>query len=274
MKGVVCVPLAAVVIGAPVAGASPYAVEVMSYDAGANPDGSIGDGSVALGEPERVTGDGTAFEGVVTPFNPAYLDEEVATVGAGGHLTVRFDHAVLDDALNPFGIDAIIFANEGFVDQDYPNGYTGDATLFRDSFGPAEAAARIEISQDNMTWHLVTVSILDLYPVLGTPGTDFTRPVDPSLTIDDFDDMHLPDIAAAYGGSGGGFGFDISSTGLGWFQYLRVSNDDPTLAAFEVDAFSDVSAVPAPSTLLAPLALSLVRRPRRRDRVCCEPLSA
>lgn len=259
-----CAALAAVGVVAPAASASPYAVEVMSYDAGSNPDGLVGDGTAALGEPSRITDVGGPFESVVTPFNPAFGAGELTSVGYGGHLTVRFDHAVMDDALNPFGVDAILFSNEGFVDMDYPNNFTGDATLFRDSFGPAESAATIEISQDGSAWYEVGTFIIDLYPTLGTPGTDFTKPVDPSLVVEDFDNMYLSDFDTVYAGSGGGFGIDMASTGLAWFQYIRVSNNDDTLAAFEIDAFSDVNAVPAPSTLLVPLALSLARCPRRR----------
>lgn len=256
--------LAAGVVGAPAAFAfSPYATSVMSYDAGSNPDG-VTDAANALGAPERITSDGTPFEGVVTPFNPAFGSDEIVTVGFGGHLTVGFDHAVQNDALNPYGIDLLIFANEGFIDQDFPNGFTGDTQLFRDVFSP-ESAAFIEVSQDGTVWHEVGSFIIDLFPTLGTDGTDFTRPVDPTLTLDDFDNSFLPDIETLYDGSGGGFGIDLADVGLDWIQYVRLSNLDDSLFAFEVDAFSDVAAVPSPSTFTVPLLCALGARRRRRE---------
>ncbi|GJM18383.1 MAG: hypothetical protein DHS20C14_05960 [Phycisphaeraceae bacterium] len=250
--------MAAGAVGSSVAIASPFASSVVSYDAGSNPDGSPNDGTQALGAPTADNGFGT-----VTPFNPAFDSADVVSVGFGGHLTVAFDHRVENDALNPFGVDLLIFANEGFVDQDFPNGFTGDTTLFRELFSP-EAAATIEVSQDGVDWHFVTTSYIDLWPTLATPGADFTRPVDPTLTIDDFDNSFLSGIESLYGGSGGGFGIDLDDVALDWIQYVRLTNEDDSLFAFEVDAFSDVAAVPAPSTLLPASLFVLAFSSRRR----------
>lgn len=259
MRYRVCAAVAAGAVGMPAAIASPFATDVMSYDPGSNFDGPLTDGTAALGEPTRDTG-----LGVATPFNPAFSSSHVVSVGFGGHLTVGFDHAVQDDALNPYGIDLIIFANEGFIDQGFPNGFTGDATLFREVFAP-ESAATIEVSQDGIHWEDVGTFIIDLWPTLGTAGTDFTRPVDPSLTIEDADNLDLAGLTALYGGSGGGFGIDLAVTGLAWIQYVRVSNLDDSLLAFEVDGFADVTAVPGPggaAPLLVVCALASARRRR------------
>ncbi len=254
----VCAAWAAGAVGSSVAFAAPFASSVVSYDAGSNPDGGATNANSALGAPTSDDGFGT-----VTPFNPAFSSSSVVSVGFGGHLTVRFDQQVENDALNPFGVDLLIFSNEGFVDADFPNGFTGDTALFRELFVP-EAAATIEVSQNGSVWHHVTTDFIDLWPTLATPGADFTRPVDPSLTVDDFDNSFLPDIESLYAGSGGGFGIDLDDVGLDWIQFVRLSNNDDSLFAFEVDAFADVAAVPAPSVFLPAPLFVLASASRRR----------
>lgn len=259
MRFRVCAAWAAGAVGSSVACAAPFASSVLSYDAGSNPDGGATTAANALGAPTL----SNSF-GDITPFNPAFGANEVVSVGFGGHLAVGFDHRVENDPLNPFGIDLLIFSNEGFVDNGFPDGFTGDTTLFRELFAP-EAAATIEVSQDGSVWHHVTTEFIDLWPTLATPGADFTKPVDTALAIDDFDNSFLPDIEALYDGSGGGYGIDLDDVGLDWIQYVRLSNNDDSLFAFEVDAFADVAAVPTPSTFLsAPLfVLALSSRHRR-----------
>jgi len=84
---------------------------------------------VTLGAPERFTGEGI-FEGVVSPFNPAYGTDEIFSMGRGGFLVVEFDEAVEDDPRNPFGIDLIVFGNAGFIDAAYPAGIVGGLGAF------------------------------------------------------------------------------------------------------------------------------------------------
>src|SRR5688572_14673803 len=61
----------------------------------------------ALGEPSRFTGG--QFPCAVDPFSPAYLPEQLVSIGAGGSLTLHFDAGIPNDPSNPFGLDFIVF---------------------------------------------------------------------------------------------------------------------------------------------------------------------
>lgn len=244
----------------------PWADAVVSYDAGANPAGGYTDDSTALGSPERFTGEATPFPGVVGLFSPAFGADEIVSIGAGGWLTVRFDEPVVDDASNPFGLDLLVFGNAGIIGP----GVAGDPPAM---FGVG-GVATIEVSADGVDWRPLGARHLDLFPTLGyqdsgpfdaAPGsvlTDFTRPVDPSITLADFAGLTNAQIAALYDGSGGGVGFDLAGTGLAEIFFVRVSN--LSADAFEIDALADVS-VPSPAGVLvmAPAGAFLYRRKRR-----------
>ncbi len=80
----------------------PFAVEVIDYSPApgvfvCNPQ--FNDPQRALGAP---VGGGTVN---------ADLSSLVTLGGFGGSITLRFDHPVEDDLLNPFGVDAIVFSN-------------------------------------------------------------------------------------------------------------------------------------------------------------------
>jgi len=244
------------------AGAGVYGSSLESYSAGTGLNPAYTDSNAALGEPTRFTGVGI-FPGAVTPFNPAYLTSEVVQVGRGGHLTVKFDHAVTDDPSNPFGVDLLVFGNSFYSDPTYPAGIA--AALFA-------GGGKVEVSADGSDWRLVPIINADgAFPTLGysdlndpyslVPGTllsDFTRPVDPSF---DAIGKNFAQISAAYAGSGGGTGIDLASVGLTSARYVRISTDlnSPTIPS--IDGFSDVA--PAPGTLSL-LALATIAARRRR----------
>lgn len=271
MKHVLFVALAS---ASATAGLSPFAVEVMEYNGGANAAAGYTDGNTALGSPERFTGEGV-FPSGVTPFNPAFGTDELVSVGAGGHLTLRFERAITNSAANAFGVDFIVFGNAGFVDQswfdaDPSNDGTGVLGSAPTLFGGG-GTAQVWVSADNISWSLATITSLDLFPTLGyqdygvtapgAPGaveTDFTRAMDPSLTLESLAGMDFDDLRALYGSSGGGIGIDISGTGLSSASYVKFVNAGG--AAFEIDA---VAVVPAPGALLtAGLGLMALRRRR------------
>jgi hypothetical protein len=250
-----------IVFGCSGAAASPFAVEVVSYDQGSNAVGSFTDANSALGSAERFTGEGV-FPSGVTPFNPAFGADEVVSVGSGGQLTLRMGTAISDLASNPFGVDFIMFGNAGFIDQSFfdadpGNDGTGVLGANPSLFG-AGGVAEVWVSADGVQWELAAVTAIDLFPTLGyqdydvtTPGsegsvpTDFTRAMDPSLTLADLAGLSYAELLAVYGSSGGGVGIDISGTGLGSVEFVRFINNDS--AAFEIDA---VAAVPTPGALL------------------------
>jgi hypothetical protein len=236
--------------------AGPWAEVVDSYDPGLSPTAGFTDPTVALGSPERFTGEGV-FPGAVTMFNPPFAADEIVSIGEGGQLTVQFGSPVVDDPAHPFGIDLIIFGNSGFIDGGFPNGQmTTPATLFGADF------ATVEVSADGANFFPIggmadalfpTQGYLDVSPFQGTAGnlpTDFRKPMDPSLTLSSFDGLTYADALALYDGSGGGTPIDIAGAGLGSISYVRVSvPDDGNATTFnnaEIDAFA---IVPEPGTL-------------------------
>ena len=242
--------------------ASPFASQVVSYTAGSNPQPGAVDPNSALGSPGRATGSG-AFDGDVTPFNQPYAGSDVVSIGAGGSLVVRFDHPVADDASNPYGIDLLVFGN-AFLGLDFGTGLADGTLLFPEP-------GLISVSQDGVTWFDVPGLFADgsLFPTAayqdppgpfdfgGTIPTSYTRPVNPALGAADFAGLTAAQIAALYGGSGGGTGIDLASLGLPWIEYVRVSQLASDTWSTEVDAFADVPE-PGAATLFGVAALGLV----------------
>ena len=229
---------------------SPFATAVASYAPGIGPAAGFTNPAVALGSPERFTGEGLIPQ-AVTPFQPAFRPDEVVSIGMGGSLVLAFDHDVVDDPRNPFGIDLLLFGNAFFGDMAAPAGVVGG--LFAEG-------GTIAVSPDGVTWTLVpsiaadgafpTLGWLDTTPYATTPGTaptDFTRPVDPALRRAGMVGLDWSALLLAYDGSGGGAGIDLATIGLASIRYVRI--DGPTTFGIspEVDAVSDVApASPSP----------------------------
>ncbi len=233
-------------------GDDPFADQATSYDPGANPAAGYTDPSTTLGPPERFTGEGI-FPGVVSVFNPPWGTDEIVSIGAGGHLVVRFDTPVTDDPANPFGIDLLVFGNTGFIDA---GGVAGG--LFGNDGGV------IEVSADGTTWFVIegvaadgplpTIGYLDAGPYDTEPGgvlSDFTRPIDPAVGPGDVTGLTYGDILALYAGSGGGAGVDLATVGLAAICCVRITNpgDPKVTPAIEIDALSDVAPVFAAADL-------------------------
>lgn len=247
---------------------NPWADQVVSYTQGTGVSGGYNDPSRALDSPSRFTPDPTPeFSSVVSPFAPAYLADQVVSVGAGGSLTLRFDEPVANDANNPFGVDLLVFGNS-FYAVNFATGITNGAV------GGSNASGVIEVSQDGLAWSIVTgVRPDSLFPTLGysdvadpfstVPGdvtSDFTRPVNPAF---DAAGLNYAGVLAGYEGSGGGVGVSLDSVSLPWINYVRLSLPLGASGTFEVDGVSDVAAIPAPATLLlAPLMFVAHRRRR------------
>lgn len=242
----------------------PWAIQVIAYNPGSNPEPGYLNPNVVLGEPARFTG-ANIWPGAVTPFNPPWTPDEILSIGAGGSLTVAFDQPLTNDSNHLFGVDLIIFGNGGFIDDAWPGGVVGG--LLQD--GPFT----VSVSTDGI--HFVTLPELHydaMFPMLGysdlmnpyatQPGAvlaDFTKPVDPSLSYGDFLGKTFSDIVALYDGSGGGIPIDIAAAGLSAVHYVRI--DVLTGASsVEIDAFA---LVPEPATLpFALLVLGVLRRKR------------
>ena len=233
----------------------PWATEVVSYTPGTNAASALQDPISALGEPSRTNG-----TSAITPFSASFQTTDLVSIGAGGELTVAFDHPVTDDPLDPFGVDLLVFGNAFFT----TSGGTASGGIFGEP-------GLISVSQNGTVFfEVLGVFADDLFPTMGftdSPGTiptDFTRPVDPLLTAGSFTGLDLAGISLLYDGSGGGAGVDISTVGLDWIQFVRVSQPASDAFSTEVAGFADVAAIPEPSILvllgLSLAVLSAVRR--------------
>lgn len=250
-----------------------YADEVVSYDAGSTPIPGYTDPQTVVGSPTRFSGESFGFPCVVSPFSPPFEPDEFVSIGEGGQITLRFEEPIRNDAANLFGVDLIAFGNGGFADFDYPNGVNGAPPV---TFG-VDANMRVSISADGVDFFLVggdfsegffpADGYLDGGPYDTSPGTvlsDFGKPVNPALTLDDFAGLSLSQIRTLYDGSGGGTPIDIAAAGLAEASFVRIEllddGDANTSLNVEVDA---LSAVPEPGTLLALLLMTFACAHRR-----------
>lgn len=252
--------------GSAARGQDPWADQVVSYAPGDGAAFGYTNPLVALGEPARMTG-APPFVGAVTPFNPPWLPQQIVSIGAGGHLTLRFDEPITDNPAHPFGVDFILFGDGFFIDGSYPHGVV--AGLFAD--GPftvavsADGSHFVPLTGAFTTGLFPTLGYLDLTgpydPNPGSVPTDFTRPVDPDLTLNDFLGRTFAEVVTLYAGSGGGVPFDLDGTGLGAIHYLRI-DVPPGAGSVEIDALAVVpEPLSAAAFLLVALAALRLRRP-------------
>ncbi len=234
----------------------PWADYVVNYNAGINPEpGYVSPGTAALGAPERVTGENHTFPfpSDVTMFNTPYGFDEIVSIGAGGELVVRFDQPIVNAPHHAFGVDLIVFGNTFFATSDFVVG---------NIVGDNREPATVEVSSDGTNWFDVTPAADSLFPTQGftdalifgtdenfqpsgTIPADFLRPVNPSLTINDFLGLTYAEALALYDGSGGGTPIDIGPTGLLEASYVRIRVPEGAQHSAEIDAFV---AVPEPGT--------------------------
>ena len=266
------------VLDVPMAAESPYGWRVV--------DSNVSTGNDSFDDVENVLGRPTAYMhgqwgGPVSPYNPAWKEGELLTLqGEDDFVVIEFDHDVVDDPNNPFGLDFIVFGNAfgvGRTDEYYtpdmgPNGisFSGDGT---------PEPGLVEVSQDGETWYAFSDGPFcdDFAPTLGfayddaNPDTalysgnrwwgkmtDACYPVDPSLSWADLQGLTLAEVAKRYNSSAGGTGYDIgrlplplNAQGRKWFRYVRISGmesetpnaDGDYFTTPEVDAVADVAPV-------------------------------
>lgn len=236
------------------ADSSPFATEVVSssgpfgwspYD---DPDAVLGKPSTRVGGP---------WGGRIKIVEPAWGvspdgEKLITTLSEGSQITVTFDHQVEDDPNNPYGIDLLVFGNSFFgcsgwandgtdmntcmlgrgcfsepikvsVSQDGENWYTYDGGPYADTMFPTQAYLW---DRENAKWTDIEM--------------DWTKPVDPPLTLDDFAYISAADAIDLYDGSAGGTGFDLAESGYEWIQYVRVQGVSG-FSGGEIDAFADVA---------------------------------
>ena len=267
----------------PLPAQSPYGWRVVAADVKAV--GMYGNPTNALGHPSLSVPEWKQQNVPPTPATPAAPPWGVGTIvsletasgdDVGGSITLEFDHPILDDPRNPFGLDFIVFGNTLHqIASSGGNGVVGNAdpsTIVFHTAGGDPDPGLVEVAQDGETWFSFTngpyadsfaPTLSHLYDPANAntnlftgnlwwgATTDATRPVDPAVSFANFQGKSLAEYATLYDGSAGGTGFDISNLDLPadaqghkWFRFLRVTTINPA-ATTEIDAVADVS--PAPS---------------------------
>ena len=273
---------------APLPAQSPYGWRVVEADVKAV--GMYGDPSNALGHPSLSVPEWVQQNVPRTPATPAAPPWGAGTLvslttasgnnNVGGSITLEFDHPVLDDPRNPFGLDFIVFGNtlhQRATSGGSVAGNVDPSTIEFKTAGGDPEPGLVEVSQDGVTWfafangpyadsfaptlsHRYDPDNADTNLFAGNlwwgATTDATRPVDPAVSFANFQGKSIADYATLYDGSAGGTGFDIAAfdlpadgQGHKWIRFVRVSTilplDDNDNVSTEIDAIADVS--PAPS---------------------------
>jgi hypothetical protein len=213
----------------------------------------------------------------VLPVHPAWLADELVSIGIGGHLTLSFDHRVIDDPLNPYGVDLSVFGNS--IQQTasgnlWTNGDPDNTTVT--GIASSEGGT-VLVSQNGVTWEQLSTTADGFAPTLGrvfdpdnpdaTLGdwndwwgqpTDPTLPLNPSITAADFNGDTVAELCQAYGQSAGGLGLDLSAlpetfadadTGHKWIRYVRIEVASDAELVPEIDAVADAAVHALPGDL-------------------------
>ena len=183
-----------------------FANQVVSF-AGLGADPLYNDPNAMLGRPtlwNRDTFGGGPQERVATsigysPWGTDDLGNNVVTsIPNGGEVIVSFDDPIVDDPLNWYGMDFTVYGNASFLTSGFIEWNTNleDITIT----GPEVFAEpmQVSVSPDQVNWYTYTSTFADdLFPtqafewdfVNNTWGAemDWTKPVDPALTGEDFD---------------------------------------------------------------------------------------
>lgn len=263
IKFALCIMAALLMAGN--ASADDFATTLVGHSASLDGSGPYNDPNDLLGKPAQYC---AGFPGTdhISIVESSWGDWYITTFDEGDWAVVKFDHHVTDDPNNPYGLDFIAYGNAFYVG----SGYVDDAT----DHGSYNLTGRIfaeplkiSVSQDGSSWYTYDSGPYgdslyptnpwawdqDLWDSTGNGWTDevendFTLPVDPSLTLADMTAGTSKDAMDLYAGSAGGAGFDLAESGYEWIEYIKVEGVSG-FAGGEIDAFSDVAAVPIPGAV-------------------------
>ena len=276
-------------IAADASAVSDFASEVVDWQGDFYANDLYNDPCAMLGKPAvRCRNAATPFD-PTPPFSfrvklveAAYylsIDQQrvLTRIYAGEYITVKFDHKVMDYPGNPYGRDFIVFGNaflgvSGNTEEKISDSSDMNQRRLTNPAGIIEEQAQVivRVSQDGYVWHTFspddpnTPKVDSLFPtqaylwdsqnaVWTDIEMDFTRPVDPNLSLNDFDGLTVADAIDLYNGSGGGASFDLRDlpdfndlpvdpqTGCRWIQYIRFEVIGDPYTDVEIDAVSDVS---------------------------------
>lgn len=217
-----------------------------------------------------------AWGGPVTPYNPAWMAKELLTLdGEDNYVTIEFDHDVMDDDNNPYGIDLLVFGNSLIVGKStdyYGERDSPEAWVYTGKI--AAEPADVLVSQDGKTWYSYSEPVYcdDWAPTQGLVydeknpwtelysgnkwwglPTDACKPVDPSKTANDSANLTIKELALRFNGSAGGAGFDLkkfpglpaTKNGKRWIRYVKIMShydeEEGEWTSAEVDAVADVA---------------------------------
>ncbi len=244
------------------AASEPWAAVVVDHSP--NLDGStvLNDPAAALGEPTRAFFDPiyqTQYTTslVVGSYNLTARDGQkvVLRLNPGDFVKLRFDAPVEDDPNNLYGIDLLVFGNAFFTSDRFVTPDM-DMEAVRLTGGIHDEAIVVSVSKSGIgdpdshpgEWYTYSSGPFGdgLFPTnayewnacshdWGRPR-DYTRPVDPSLDLDDFRGLTAARAMRLYGASGGGAGFDLAESGFDAIRFVHLSGNGG-----EVDALADVS---------------------------------
>ena len=255
---------------------SPYATQLIAQNGAYGGSAIYNDPNAVLGEPTRVAtnndpqaGTGSYHVSLVQAAqNHDLAGNNILTTlsrtsnGSGGFtygsITVKFDHPVVDDPANPYGIDLNVFGNAYYV----ANGFVNDTTDMRAYSLIGSIFVEpvvISVSPDNVNWYTYTNGPFGdtpfptqgyawsgtQYDATGNNGwttsqTDFTKPVNPTLAnVLENSFLSAADAMSTYAGSGGGTGIDLAPSGFASIQYVRVESTQQFRDG-EIDGFADV----------------------------------
>jgi hypothetical protein len=231
-----------------------FADTVVSYDPGTGYSTRFTNASVVLGEPSRINPYGEATD----VFDPPYGAGQILSIGAGGSLTVEFKTPILNHPHNSFGLDFIIFGNTGFIitnDFDFDTfNWVGTPATDSSLFGQNDGETRVSVSRDGKTFYVLNPALAPtvdgLFPADGSG--DFHRPVDPTLTQEDFSGLTADGVQALYNGSGGGTGYDISWAQNANGRPVRL----PAIRFIRIEVLSGKSEVDGFSAVFMPRGLN------------------
>jgi hypothetical protein len=200
----------------------------------------------------------------------------ITTINPGEYIVVKFDHKVVDYPGNLYGKDFIVFGNSFFTGSGVyidDNANMGQFTI-SDLKASSTGEIKVSVSQDGQTWYAFDSGPFSdyLFPtqayrwdqeIYSTTGNgwsdeemDFTRPLDPNLTVSDFASHSVAYGINLYDGSAGGTSYDLedlagydslaidSDSGYRWIQYVKFDGHD---YGGQIDAVSDVAACGDPT---------------------------
>lgn len=187
-------------------------------------------------------------------FTDANGNKLVTTLGSGAAIVVKFDHEVADDPGNPYGIDFIVFGNSFFL---RAGGNLDPCTNMEYCFltNPTSVNSEpviVSVSPDGNNWYTYSngpyadaafptnAYAWDRENDCWGAELDWTQPVDPNLSVSDFDGLSAADAIDLYDSSAGGTGFDLAESGFKWIQYIKVQNKQSDYLG-EIDGFADVA---------------------------------